>query len=360
MSRANRVAVGLSGGVDSSLTAALLLEQGFDVVGVHLQMVRSVPGSTSFTCTSAADRQDAIRAAAHLGIPVEVVDAEALYEQDVLEPFFAAYAQNLTPNPDVWCNERVKFPLLLATAERLGVGTIATGHYAQTDRAGGLLRGVDPAKDQSYFLATLSSDVLASTVFPLGAFHKTDVRAKAEALGLPAAHKKDSVGLCFVGDVSVGDLLRTRLSLSPGPVLDTEKQEVGRHDGLPFYTIGQRHGLSHLQRPGPWHVVGKDLEHNALLVTDRADDPARFCRELVVENVRWISGNPLVLPAQLQVQLRHRGEAYPAQLERNIDGTLRVRFEASIPTVAPGQLAAFYKGEQCLGSASIRSTMVFS
>ncbi len=357
MKSLGRVAIGLSGGVDSSVSAALLLEAGWDVIGVHLQMARSIPGWEGFGCTSAADRQDAIRAAAHLGLPIEIVDAEKAYTQDILESFFEAYARGLTPNPDVECNARVKFPFLLAAADRLGATHIATGHYARTDGKGGLLRGVDPEKDQSYFLATLPEATLARTLFPVGNLLKTDVRKKAAELGLPAAVKKDSVGLCFVGDVPVSDLLRARLPRTPGLIVDTQGQEVGQHDGLSFYTIGQRHGLSDLRRPGPWYVVGKNAEKNVLIVTDLEDDSARFKTEIFVTRIRWIAGVSPKFPARLGVQLRHRDSAHLATTKGDETDLLQIRFDEPIPAVAPGQIAAFYDGDDCLGAGAVASSL---
>ncbi|MCA9387795.1 MAG: tRNA 2-thiouridine(34) synthase MnmA [Candidatus Andersenbacteria bacterium] len=345
-----RIIVGMSGGVDSSLTAALLLEEGFEVIGVHLQMAHDVPGSVASGCTASADRQDAIRVAAQLGIRIEVIDAAPAYDEHVLQPFLKSYQQGLTPNPDVWCNEFVKFPLLLAAADRLGIEHVATGHYARTTERGELLRGIDPEKDQSYFLCRLSTEMLQRIRFPLGELKKTEVRERAERLRLSTAAKKDSVGLCFVGDIDVSQFLRERLPQSPGNMVTSSGEIVGRHDGLPFYTLGQRKGI---ELPnGPWYVVGKRLETNELLVSNVQGDSQLFVSSASVERLHWIGGEPDSFE-QIDVQLRYRQPVQSAVMSSSQDGRLLLEFSIPQRAVTPGQEAVLYEGDRVVGCGRV-------
>ena len=351
---ATRIVVGMSGGVDSSVTAALLKEEGFDVIGVHLQMVHDVPDVVASGCSSSQDRQDAIRAAAHLGIPIEIVDAAPVYEREVLRPFLKKYERGVTPNPDVWCNEKVKFPMLLKAADRLGAAFVATGHYARTDGEGGLLRGKDANKDQSYFLARLDADTLKRTKFPLGEITKDEVRKRAEKLALPVATKQDSVGLCFVGDIDMSAFLREKIDATSGPILNENGGDtLGEHDGLPFFTVGQRRGLEELGGSGPWYVVGKDLEKNALLVSNVHDDPTLFRAEAILENMHWIDGN-VAEGSGMTAQIRYRQDPVAVSLEKSHNqGEWSARFEKEQRAVTPGQEFVVYQGDKALGSGTI-------
>lgn len=342
-----RILIGLSGGVDSSVSAALLLEQGYDVIGVHLQMVHNVPGLPTEGCTATEDRHDAIRTAAHLGIPIEIRDAAGAYEQHVLQPFIQAYTQGLTPNPDVWCNEFVKFPLMLALAKECGANAIATGHYARADQ-GRLFRGADPTKDQSYFLSRMTKEQLHSTFFPLGEWKKEDVRAKAASLQLPVASKKESMGLCFVGNIDVSAFLKERLPRSVGPIVDMHTQEtIGEHDGLPFYTIGQRKGIE--LSGGPWYVVKKEMKHNILYVTNVASDPELFSRRVTV---RAAVGEGWALDG-LTVQTRYRQTPLDVEsVEKTNDGYAVVTTSAQ-RAVTPGQELVLYQGQQVVGAGIV-------
>lgn len=340
------VFVGLSGGVDSAVSAALLKEQGYNVVGAFIKIWRP----EFIECPWQKERLDAMRVAAHLGIPFKEIDLSEEYKKEVIDDMVGAYMQGRTPNPDVLCNRHIKFGAFKRWAVREGADMIATGHYAQTS-GGKLFRGIDPNKDQSYFLARLSSHDLAATLFPVGGYTKPQVRALAAKFNLPVAGKKDSQGLCFVGDVSMRDFLSRYVSLTKGPVLDEGGNIVGEHDGAALYTLGERHGFRNMSRSPderPQYVVATDVIANTITVSPHR---ARAERDhIALRDFQWThSAQPL--PYTSLIQVRYRETPIPSTIKEIAEGYEAV-FER--PQIAPaGQIAAVYDGEELVASALI-------
>lgn len=344
-----KVVVGLSGGVDSSVTAALLVEQGHEVLGVHMQ---NWSDDTHLTgCSNwPKDRQDALAVATKLGIPFQAVSFEEEYKAKVMDYFFAEYAAGRTPNPDMLCNREIKFGMLLDWALEHGYEFVATGHYARVEHGktgSKLLKGIDTTKDQSYFLAQLSQNQLQHALFPLGTIRKTEVRAEAAARELLTADKPDSQGLCFVGEINIGAFLKDRLTTAPGPVVTTAGEVVGEHDGAALYTVGQRKGVG-VSKPVPMYVVKTDVETNTVTV---GYDHELFSQVVETETPHWI-GKP-GSDGRYSVSIRYRMQAEPATLEDAEDG-LRITFDDAQRGSTPGQFAAVYRGEELVGSAVIR------
>jgi len=392
-----RIVVGLSGGVDSAVSAWLLKRAGHEVVGIFMKNWEGddrPPGSPGGAgldpyCSSNADFVDAAAVADVIGIELEHVNFAADYKDRVFAEFLREYEAGRTPNPDVLCNAEIKFKAFLDHAMRLGAEKIATGHYARvreveckvkrevdreaadgTLRSWQLLKGLDPAKDQSYFLHRLTQAQLARTLFPVGEMRKTEVRALAEAAGLPNAKKKDSTGICFIGERPFREFLSRYLSHKPGPMLDERGREVGRHVGLSFYTLGQRQGLgigglrprggppAGVQRPAgehaPWYVAGKDLPRNALLVVQGHDHPALLADGLVAGDASWVAGHAPP-PGCYGVKTRYRQADSPGMLAAAPGGSFALSFDAAHRqwAVTPGQSAVLYDGEVCLGGGVI-------
>lgn len=344
-----KVLVALSGGVDSSIAAALLIEAGHDVAAATLvQTCRRDPGPG---CCS--DAGDARRVAARLGIPHQTLDYTDLFCREVIQPFAAAYREGRTPNPCIECNRQVRFGALLAEAERLGFDVLATGHHARLRRAVDeyhLLRGADPAKDQSYVLYTLGQGQLARVMFPVGETTKTEVRRLARELGLGTADKAESQDLCFVGSKGYREFLKDQFpeAAQPGPIVDTAGREIGRHDGVAGFTVGQRRGLK-VALGSPRYVV-EVLPGTATLVVGGPDDLlAAGCR---LGEVSWVAGRP---PAGdgLEAKVRYRSPAAPARVEPGEAGEWWVWFEEPQKAVTPGQAAVLYRGDEVLGGGTI-------
>ncbi len=356
--RPDRVVVAMSGGVDSSVAAALLVEQGYDVTGVMLRLW-SEPGRGSRApanrCCTPDQIADARRVADRLDIPFYVVDVQAYFYQQVVQFFIDEHARARTPNPCLACNREIRFSFLLERALALGASHLATGHYARVRRTGAaseLLRAVDEQKDQSYVLHVLGQYELARVLFPVGELRKREVRRLAEARGLlPVADKAESMDLCFLGDGDYRRFLREHApeGARPGPILDRSGQTLGWHDGLPDYTIGQRKGLG-VVGPEPLYVIAKDIARNALIVGTR-DEAAET--ELVVRDVHWVAGAPPALPYPTKVRVRYKARPVAATLLAERMGQLAVRLEAPVAGITPGQGAVFYDGEVCLGGGLI-------
>ncbi len=357
MSPRERILVGMSGGVDSSLSAALLVEQGYDVIGGFIKNWSDTKDLWTGECHWRGERRDALRVAAALGIPLYTFDFEQTYRAKVLEHMFAAYAAGMTPNPDVLCNQEIKFGLFFEEAMKMGCDGMATGHYARVrrdeDGCTQLLKGVDPEKDQSYFLHRVSARALAKTMFPIGHLTKTQVREEAERRHLSTAHKPDSQGICFVGKLDMHDFLRQRIPASPGEIVDPDGVVLGHHDGLDAYTIGQRQGLMLHQGQHAWYVAAKDQVHRRLIVVPDREHPLLFSHEATVSRVHWLASNhavgALVGDKQvIEVMVRYRQRPISAEIMGGPD-RYRILFREPVWAVAPGQSAVFYQGEACLG-----------
>jgi tRNA-specific 2-thiouridylase len=354
-----RVIVGMSGGVDSSVAAWLLKEQGFEVVGLFMKNWED--DSTDEYCTSRADLVDAASVADVIGIELEAVNFAAEYRERVFAQFLHEYAAGRTPNPDVLCNSEIKFRAFLDHARALGAHRIATGHYARLRRAGSrvdLLKAVDATKDQSYFLHRLTQEQLAPVLFPLGELAKRDVRAIARREGIPTWAKKDSTGICFIGERPFRDFLARYLPRVPGPIVTAGGEEVGRHHGLAYYTLGQRQGLGvGGTRDGsalPWFVAAKDSERNALVVVQGHDHPSLHRHAVDAHELHWIAGAPpsAALPLALAAKTRYRMADAPCRVAISGDRCL-ARFDTPQWAPTPGQYLVFYDGDVCLGGGVI-------
>ncbi len=355
-----RIVAAMSGGVDSAVAAARMIEAGHDVVGVHLALSRSAATlrESARGCCSIEDAGDARRVADRLGIDYYVWDLAEAFEREVVDDFVAEYRAGRTPNPCLRCNERIKFAALLDRALALGFDAVATGHYARIvegpDGARELHRAVDPAKDQSYVLGVLDTDQLAHAFFPLGDSTKTQVRAEAAARGFAVASKPDSHDICFIPDGDTRGFLGRHLTRMPGDILDETGRVVGRHDGAPGYTVGQRRGL-HLSVPAadgsPRYVLDVRPADNLVVV-----GPAQLLgiTEFDGDHARWC-GPPLATGERLGVQVRAHGAELPAYVEPDDDG-VRVRLDEPLRGVAPGQSAVFYRGTMVVGSCTISRT----
>lgn len=352
-----RVAVAMSGGVDSSTTAALLVERGYEVVGLMMRMwSEEGDGLLPNKCCSPEAVADARGVCQRLGIPFYLLNVEAEFKARVVDFFADGYAGGITPNPCLQCNRHVKFGTLLSKARALGAEFLATGHYAriQTNGRGEfeLHKGVDPKKDQSYALHILSQAQLAHSMFPLGELTKQETRELAKKFGLRVAAKDDSQDLCFIADGNYRNFMRRNRpdSLAPGPILDTNGNRLGTHTGLPDYTIGQRKGLG-IAAGEALYVTALDGARNALIV-GRAEDLGK--RELVAHNVNWIPPRrERELPFRANVKIRYRSIEHPAMLVGMENGAVRVEFDTPLRDITPGQAAVFYDGDTCLGGGII-------
>ena len=345
-----KVFVGMSGGVDSSVTAALLVEQGYDVTGVFMKnWAQDLPG---FKCPWREDLADAKRVAVQLGIPFKIFDFQTEYKQKVVDYMIEEYQAGRTPNPDIMCNQEVKFKLFLETALAEGADMIATGHYAVVeDRK--LKVATDENKDQTYFLYRVTSEALDHTLFPLGTMTKPEVRRKAHELGLIIATKKDSVGICFVGEIGIKEFLQNFVKTEPGDVIEKSTNKVlGRHEGAIFYTVGQRHGLN-IGGGLPYYVIGKDMQKNEVYVSTDLDDPQLWHTSMRVSAMHWITTAPEGVN-NLTVRVRHRGPLIPVEsLQQDGDGTYELKLKDQIRALAPGQSAVLYQDGVCLGGGVI-------
>ena len=340
-----RIMVAMSGGVDSSVAAALLVEQGYDVVGAFM---KNWDG-----CDWKRERRDAMRVASVLGIPLHTFDFEREYRARVHAYLVEEYRAGRTPNPDVLCNSEIKFDLLLKATHDLDCAEMATGHYARVRRDGSLtrlLKGVDPKKDQSYFLCRLVQAQLTRTQFPIGALTKIEVRRRARALGLATADKKDSQGLCFVGKVDMALFLKSAIDVRPGKIVTTSGKVVGTHDGVAFYTIGQRKGLG-IGTEEPYFVVERRHHTNELVVAHEGD-AALYRTEIKAADVQWISGNAPTFPFSCTAQIRYRQQDQNCTIVQKVVG-ITVTFDEPQRAVAPGQFMVFYDGDELIGSGVI-------
>ena len=343
------VYVGLSGGVDSSVAAALLQQQGYTVVGAYMKnWTEDLPG---MPCPWKDDLADARRVAAHLDIPLKILDFEQEYREQVVDAMVAEYQAGRTPNPDVWCNEHIKFKLFYDAARKAGADLIATGHYAQTDGTGALLKAKDADKDQTYFLYRISRDALRHTLFPVGAYTKPEIRALAKQFGLPTATKKDSQGICFVGQVGIRDFLAGRVEHTPGLIEQPGKGVVGKHEGAIFYTIGQRKGLD-IALGKPAYVTAINPDTNTVVLGDEEDLEKE---EMKVGKINWIKYDGIDSEMEALTKIRYKDKGSLSSLIPSDNGTdITVRFYEKAKGIAPGQSAVFYEGDDVIGGGIIQ------
>lgn len=356
MPKDTRVAIGMSGGVDSSVAALLLKEQGYDLIGIFMKNWDE-PDEFGY-CTAAEDYEDVRRVCDQIGIPYYTVNFEKEYWDKVFTYFLDEYKKGRTPNPDVMCNKEIKFKAFLDYALQLGADYLATGHYAQVDFHEGeyrLLRGADSNKDQTYFLNQLNQYQLSKTIFPVGHLQKSELRKIARDHNLATANKKDSTGICFIGERNFKDFLSNYLPAQPGRMMTLEGEEKGKHDGLMYYTLGQRKGLG-IGGAGtgePWFVADKDLEKNILYVVQGEDHPSLFSYGLMATDLHWISERPKPSSFQCTAKFRYRQKDQEVTVHIGEDNSCKVIFKEAQKAVTPGQAVVFYHGQVCLGGATI-------
>jgi tRNA-specific 2-thiouridylase len=343
------VFVGLSGGVDSSVTAALLCQQGYKVVAIYMKnWSKDLPG---MPCPWQEDYQDAKRVAVQLGIDFKMYDFQKDYQQKVVDYMLDGFKAGITPNPDIMCNQEIKFKLFLDTALADGADMIATGHYAAT-KDGRLFIAKDGNKDQTYFLYRVESDALKKSLFPLGGLSKPEVRQLAKKLKLITADKKDSMGICFVGKVGIKDFLKQYVQEQPGPIIDQNGKEIGQHDGAIFYTIGQRHGLE-VGGGLPYYVTGKDMKTNEVFVTTNLQDEKLWNSQIKFTAAHWITREP-DSKDKLMVRTRHRAKLIPVKLlNKSSNSRWVAELKDEVRALTPGQSAVFYSDNECLGGGIV-------
>lgn len=357
-----KVVVGMSGGVDSAVAALLLLDRGYDVSGLFMKNWEE--DDDTGLCTARQDLADAEQVCDRLGIRLHTVNFAAEYWDAVFEVFLRECAAGRTPNPDILCNKHIKFRAFLDYALDLGADAIATGHYARVGSYSGcfhLLKGVDPAKDQSYFLYTLGQQALAYTLFPIGHMEKREVRERARAAGFANHRKKDSTGICFIGERRFRAFLPRFLCSEPGEIATPDGEVIGRHHGLAYYTLGQRQGLGIGGRkesgPDPWYVLAKDLARNRLIVGQGHDHPWLYHQALEAGRLDWVASDSARLPARCAAKIRYRQPDQPCTIERLTADRIRVVFDEPQRAITPGQALVLYHDDECLGGGVIERAL---
>jgi tRNA-specific 2-thiouridylase len=352
------VVIGMSGGVDSSVAALLLKEQGYNVIGVFMKNWDEEDESGN--CMATLDYEEVVKVCQQLDIPYYTVNFEKEYWDKVFSYFVDEYRRGRTPNPDVLCNKEIKFKLFLEYALKIGADCLATGHYARVDCREGsfrLFRGVDSGKDQTYFLCALGQYPLSKVMFPIGHLEKKEVRDIARKYGLKTAERKDSTGICFIGERNFKEFLSGYLPAQPGEIRNLDKPDMilGSHDGLMYYTLGQRKGLGigGIGTGEPWFVARKDLDENILYVVQGAEHPALYSHGLDAAQMNWIAGNPPGDKFACTAKFRYRQPDQGVEVSITGDNTCRVTFDTPQRAVTPGQFAVFYRGDECLGGGVI-------
>jgi tRNA-specific 2-thiouridylase len=355
------IIVGLSGGVDSSVTAALLQQQGYHVEAMFMKNWDE--DDDEEFCSAEEDLKDARAVCDKLGLELHAVNFASEYWDTVFEYFLSEYQAGRTPNPDVLCNKEIKFKVFLDYALSRGAEKIATGHYARIEERDDryyLLKGRDPGKDQSYFLYTLGQRQLSRSLFPLGDLEKTEVRRLAAQFDLATKDKKDSTGICFIGERNFREFLSRYLPAQPGEMRTPEGERIGQHQGLMYYTLGQRKGLGIGGRKDaddrPWFVVGKEIEQNVLLVAQGSDHPLLYSRTLEASQLHWTQDEPPAVPLRCHAKTRYRQADHPCTIVSMEDGHCQVEFDEPQWAVTPGQSVVFYDGDICLGGGIIEAT----
>jgi len=352
-----RIAVGMSGGVDSAVAAALLIDKGYEVEGFFM---KNWSGDSDF-CSAEQDYKDALQVCDILKIPLRSINFEKQYWDRVFNHFLDEYKKGRTPNPDILCNTEIKFNEFLDYTLELGADKIATGHYVRNQFGNGkieLLKGRDTLKDQSYFLYGLNQKQISTALFPIGNLKKTDVRIIAKKLGFNNYGKKDSVGICFIGERNLKNFLKKYIPKKRGIIINTEGKKLGEHDGVMYYTIGQRKGLGiggiNGDMIGAWYVMGKDISNNELIVCQGHDHPGLYHKNLKASNIHWISG---LIPTKrnLKAKIRYRSVDNPCKIYDLDKNNISVIFEKPCFAIAPGQSIVFYEKDICLGGAVIDS-----
>ena len=349
-----RVVVGMSGGVDSSVAALLLKQQGYDVIGIFM---KNWDDTNEFgVCTATEDYEDVIRVCNQIGIPYYAVNFEKQYWDKVFTYFLEEYKAGRTPNPDVMCNKEIKFKAFLEHAVSLGADYLATGHYARVEFLDGeykMLRGLDENKDQTYFLNQLSQEQISKVMFPIGNLEKSRVREIAKEAELATATKKDSTGICFIGERNFKEFLGQYLPAQPGNMETFEGEVKGKHEGLMYHTIGQRHGLGIGGSGEPWFAIGKDLKRNILYVGQGFHHEKLYSDAITAVNVSWVSEREKPAEFECTAKFRYRQEDHKVTVRILDDDKVQVLFHESIRAITPGQAAVFYHGDECLGGGTI-------
>lgn len=351
------VVVGMSGGVDSSVTALLLKQRGYRVIGLFMKNWEETDQQD--ICMASYDYEDVAKVCNQIEIPHYSVNFAKEYREKVFNQFLDELKKGDTPNPDILCNREIKFKVMLDKALELEADYLATGHYCRISNQeveASLLKGADLGKDQSYFLYTLKSEILSKVLFPIGDIPKTQVRKIAKEYGLATSEKKDSTGICFIGERNFKQFLKPYIAYSPGSFETLDGRVVGQHDGVAFYTIGQRKGMGLGGQGEPWFVVGKDIARNVVLIERGVYHPSLFCDELFASDVSWISSKgPPLLPFKCKAKVRYRQMDQDCTITSEVNGLLKVRFDRPQRAVTPKQSIVFYQNEVCLGGAMIQS-----
>lgn len=348
------VVVGMSGGVDSAVSALLLKEQGYHVIGLYMRNWEE--SDENGVCKSKEDYEDVVRVSETIGIPYYSVNFTKEYQDNVFAQFLKDYDSGLTPNPDILCNREIKFKVLFEKALSLGADFLATGHYCGISESKGeffLLKGEDSSKDQSYFLHAIDGKVLSRVLFPLGKMSKKEVRRIAEEKGLANAKKKDSTGICFIGKRKFREFLSQYLAIRKGNIETLSGKVLGQHQGIAYYTLGQRQGLGIGGEGDAWFVVGKDVTRNVLIVDQGNDSRALYADELFAKEATWIKGEEPEFPLKASSKIRYRQSDEACEVVKLMDGTLHIKFARPQRAITPGQSIVFYEGNKCLGGAQI-------